>query len=268
MKQLAIVNPFNAPVYHKEHVSSTMDISRDLASNGEPHGTVITVDYQETGRGRTKGRLWEMEKGSNLPFTILLRYPCLESIPAALTLRTGLAVALAVEDFIPFLAGRIVIKWPNDILIKCKGNDEMAHSALKAAGILVEAEDGNVHIGVGINISQNHFPPHLRDKATSISMAAGTAGITGSERFSLLEIILFRLHNEFGKTDSSGSDWKKNIEKRLYKNGEQVYFSDGMADSGTLVTGIIAGIGESGELLIVPNGESKVRSFITGELYL
>ena len=50
MQQLAINNPFNAPVYHEETVSSTMDISRKLAVDGEPHGTVIAADFQEAGK--------------------------------------------------------------------------------------------------------------------------------------------------------------------------------------------------------------------------
>jgi len=254
MTTLKIRNAFNAPVYREETVSSTMDVSHRLASLGEPHGTVIVADFQETGRGRGQDRSWQMNRGENLPFTLLLRYPRIEDIPPALTLRVGLAVSLAIEDFAPSLFSKVKVKWPNDIMIDDKKN----------VGILCEADGGNVHAGIGINVAQKTFPAHLREKATSIALASG-ADIAGEERFILLEKILARLFNEFNEPENS-ADWKPRLEQRLYKNGEQVVFFEGEADSGKETKGIIAGIGESGELLITPDGKTHPRSFITGEL--
>jgi len=254
MTTLKIRNPFNAPVYHEETVSSTMDVSRKLASSGEPHGTVITADFQETGRGRGQDRSWLMNRGENLPFTILLRYPRVEDIPSALTLRVGLAVSLAIEDFAPSLLSKVKVKWPNDIMIDGKKN----------VGILCEADGGNVHIGIGINVAQKEFSAHLREKATSIALSSGT-DIAGEDRFILLEKILARLFDEFDATRNA-ADWKPRLEQRLFKNGEKVVFVEGEADSGNEINGIIAGIGESGELLITPDGETQPRSFVTGEL--
>ncbi|MCL2758586.1 MAG: biotin--[acetyl-CoA-carboxylase] ligase, partial [Treponema sp.] len=146
MNLLKVRNPFNAPVYHMETVTSTMDISRQLAAEGASHGTVITADFQEAGRGRGcdqgQGRVWEMERGVNLPFTILLQFKHIDDIPPALTLRTGFAISLAIEDFASSLKESVKVKWPNDIMI---GNK-------KAVGILCEADGKNVHIGVGINV--------------------------------------------------------------------------------------------------------------------
>jgi hypothetical protein len=73
MKPLDVLNPFGAPVYHEETVSSTMDAARALKKSGAPHGTVITADFQESGRGRMN-RLWKMDRGSNLIFTIILNF--------------------------------------------------------------------------------------------------------------------------------------------------------------------------------------------------
>jgi len=247
---LDIPNPFNAPVYHEETTVSTMDISRRLAAMGESHGTVIMADYQTAGRGRGKERSWNMDRKLNLPFTILLCYPAIEAIPAALTLRTGLAAALAIEDFAPLLCGAVKIKWPNDIMI----------GGGKAAGILAQADEGNVHVGIGINVGQKEFSDVLKNKATSIGLALGR-DIACEERFSLLEKILFRLHCEL---ETSGTGWISRLEQRLYKKGEQVSFMEGAADSGKIVTGRLAGIGTKGELLI--EGESGTRAFIAGEL--
>ena len=252
MKVLRIHNPFNSPVYHEETVTSTMDVSRKLAADGEGHGTVITADFQEAGRGRVRGRLWQMERGQNLSFTILLRYSGIDKIPEALTLRAGLAAALVIEDLIPSLNGKVFIKWPNDIMISGK----------KAAGILCEADGGNVHLGIGINVMQTEFPAPLREKATSLFLEAQSE-VSGIRNF-LLEGMLGQLFNEL--ENSSNTDWIEQLAHRLYKKGEQVVFIDGAADSGKKIKGQLAGITKNGELLIIPDGETCARSFITGEL--
>ena len=256
MQRLSVSNPFNAPVYHEDTVDSTMEVSRGLARNGEPHGTVIAADFQSAGRGRLRERAWHTEKGVNLAFTILLRFAGIENIPPALSLRTGLAVSLAIEDFAPALAGSVLIKWPNDVLIG-------KAAAQKTAGILVEADGGNVHIGIGVNAGQKQFPDFLRGKATSISLAAGRE-IADGERYALLEKILIRLQAEI----MGGDGWRERIEARLYQRGRPVCFAEGAADSGKTVTGILSGIGPGGELLLIPDGGGETRSFTTGELRL
>ncbi len=265
MTRLKINNPFNAPVYFEETVSSTMEVSRQLADAGEPHGAVITADFQEAGRGRIRSRSWNTEEKKSLLFTILLRYANIEEIPSALSLRTGLAVSLAVEDFAPALLGSVKVKWPNDVLIGSK----------KVSGILCEADGGNVHIGIGINVAQTEFPAPLSEKATSIAFAANQAQ---EDRFALLEKVIGRLFAELKtapnlqsaqtEAQSNYQTWKKRLEKRLYKKGEQVIFYEGAADSGKKIEGRISGIGDDGELLIIPTGETEPRPFFTGELRL
>jgi BirA family biotin operon repressor/biotin-[acetyl-CoA-carboxylase] ligase len=290
MKQLPVPNPFNAPVYHEETVTSTMEVSRILARQGEAHGTVIVADFQEAGRGRISKRLWDMERESGLPFTILLRYPRIEDIPPAITLRTGLAVSLAIEEFAPALSTRVMIKWPNDIILAPDNPDATGTVyAKKAVGILAEADGGNVHIGIGMNVSQKKFPDHLHNKATSIYLAvnhtpcntyqnmgknmANLPSENGEGRFMLLEKILAHLYAELtpAGNGSQSEDWKSRIEARLYKKGEQVNFAESAADSGIIVSGILAGIGDGGELLIAVSGktgETTIQSFTTGELLL
>jgi BirA family biotin operon repressor/biotin-[acetyl-CoA-carboxylase] ligase len=261
VRPLDIHNPFNAVVYHEETVDSTMEVSRSLALNGAPHGTVIAADFQEAGRGRIPARRWEMEREQALAFTVLLRFT--GGMPSALTLRTGLAAALAIEDFAPTLAGKALIKWPNDILfLDDKRCASAAPCALKAAGILTEAQSGIAYIGIGVNFSQKRMPAFLRDKATSLSLASGQEYKAG-DRFILLEKILFRLRDEI-----DAADWRERVQARLYKKGEQICFAKGAADSGNLVSGTLAGIGPEGELLITPIGETKPLAFTAGELQI
>ncbi|MDR2942213.1 MAG: biotin--[acetyl-CoA-carboxylase] ligase [Treponema sp.] len=261
MTILKIKNSFNAPVYYEETVSSTMDVSRKLARENLPHGSVILADFQSAGRGRKDERRWEMKRGENLSFTVLLRYSCIEKIPSAITLRAGLAVCLAIEDFAPCLQSSCLVKWPNDILIKSASGEDYK----KAVGILCEAEGGNVHLGIGVNTAQKEFPFHLLEKATSIALSA-QRDISQDERFALLENILSRLCSELETAD--GETWKPRLEDRLYKKGEQVSFIEGVADSGKEIRGCLTGITNAGELLIVPDGEEQARSFITGELVM
>jgi BirA family transcriptional regulator, biotin operon repressor / biotin---[acetyl-CoA-carboxylase] ligase len=259
MTVLKLCNPFNAPVYREETVSSTMDVSRKLAHENAQNGTVILADFQEAGRGRIQDRKWEMERGANLSFTILLKFPGIEKIPPALTLRAGLAVCLAIEDFAPCLKGLCLVKWPNDILIKPVNGGGYK----KAVGILCEADSGNVHLGIGINTSQKEFSPHLRDKAVSVALAAGL-DMSREENYVLLEKILSRLYSELEA--GNANNWRPRLEQKLYKKNKQVLFIEGIAGSGKEIKGRLAGINESGELLIIPEGETQVRSFITGEL--
>ena len=253
MQALEVKNPFNAPVYHEETVFSTFDLARSLAAGNERHGTVITTDFQEAGRGR-QNRSWAAEHGKNLMFTILLRYGDISSIPKALTLKTGLAVSLAVEDFVPPLAGQVQVKWPNDIMLCSR----------KIAGILTEGDGGNVYIGVGVNVAQRVFPEEYRAKAGSLVHVC--PDLDGNARFILLEKILSRLYGEIEAGLQLGEAWRECLLKRLYKMGEVVVFADGAAGSDCLVEGVLSGIGPGGELLIVPNGEKVERAFFTGEL--
>jgi len=254
MKNLEIKNPFNAPVYYEDTVTSTMEISRLLAEKNEPHGTVIAAGFQEKGRGRVQGRTWQMERDLNLPFTILLRYPRIEEIPMVLTLRAGLSVALAVTDFAPELESRVKVKWPNDVMLDSK----------KTSGILCEADGGIVHAGIGINFAQKKFPSSLKQKAASIALAVNR-NIAQSERFCLLEMILARLYNEL-EIMKNNDYWKNALEIRLFKMNEKVVFFEGAAGSGRKISGVLSGIGEAGEILIKPEGKNETLSFFCGEL--
>jgi BirA family biotin operon repressor/biotin-[acetyl-CoA-carboxylase] ligase len=168
----------------------------------------------------------------------------------------------------------------------------------KAVGILTETDGKTVYIGIGVNVAQTEFPEALRAKATSILLArqarlsrpsgadpiAALASDTfpdtalspdaalspnavpysnaAETRFVLLETILARLHQEL----SFGEPWRPRLEDQLYMKGRPVRFIAGGADSGRLVEGTLAGIGEGGEILIIPEGQPQAYAYVTGEL--
>jgi BirA family biotin operon repressor/biotin-[acetyl-CoA-carboxylase] ligase len=270
MRRLDMENPFGAPVYSKAVVSSTMDEARLLAEGGAPHGTVITAGFQEKGRG-SRNRPWNAGSG-NLFFTILLRYQGFGSIPPALTLRAGLAVALAVEDTAAVnaessgtgLQGPVLVKWPNDVMIPLDG------AYKKTAGILAEGNGTAVFIGVGVNVGQIDFPPELRDRAGSLALAFGS--LFSETPVMVLKRILARFHEEI-ETPENLSSWRERLTRRLYKKGEPVRFTSGAADKLQTVEGILGGIGPSGEIIITAGSlpresgfPGREQSFAAGEL--
>jgi BirA family biotin operon repressor/biotin-[acetyl-CoA-carboxylase] ligase len=145
---------------HLATCGSTNDEAARLAAGGAAHGTVVTADAQDAGRGRL-GRAWHSPPGENLYLSCILR-PALEPARAtAITLAAGLAVADAVER-----AGvQAALKWPNDVLA----------AGRKLAGILTEMstrghEVQHIVVGIGVNLGSRSFPPELEGKATSLAL--------------------------------------------------------------------------------------------------
>jgi BirA family biotin operon repressor/biotin-[acetyl-CoA-carboxylase] ligase len=238
--------------------------ARTLAARGEPHGSVVVAGVQDAGRGRTADRVWKAEKDQSLLFTILLRYPGETSFPPGITLRTGLALSLAIEDFASPLKGLVQVKWPNDVMIPLPGPGSNAFG--KAAGILTEGDGENVYIGIGVNVSQTEFPGDIRNKAASIALALGNAAPVPAARFRLLEAFLNRLHAELKEPSPRNGNWRERLEERLYMKGRHIRFIPGAAGSGKAAEGVLRGIGPGGELLIQGRAGTEPEAFVTGEL--
>jgi BirA family biotin operon repressor/biotin-[acetyl-CoA-carboxylase] ligase len=255
MTELSLNNPFSAPVFYLETTASTMLDARDMAGRGASHGTAILADFQEAGRGRGENRRWKAEKGQNLLFTLLLRYPGVASIPPALTLRAGLALSQAVEHIAPALRGSLRVKWPNDVMLPIGG------AYRKTAGILAEADGTCVYLGVGVNVCQTLFPEDIRNKAGSIALALGPAALPDNARFCLLEAFLSRLH---AGIEGPAVPWREQLEERLYLKGSRARFIPGAAGAGRVAEGRICGVGAGGELLL--QTEDGVEAFAAGEL--
>jgi BirA family biotin operon repressor/biotin-[acetyl-CoA-carboxylase] ligase len=265
METLSAVNPFGGPVYYRDSVASTMDEARILEGRGAPHGTVISAGFQERGRG-SRGRKWDADGGKNLFCTILLRYGGFDDVPRCLALRTGLALSLAVEDVAGDMGVRLrhplLVKWPNDVMIPCAvpGGCLGAFRYKKTAGILIEGNGTAVFTGVGVNVGQREFPEELRERAGSLSLALGP--LPPSAPLLMLEKLLSRLYGEI-EAPRRAPSWLERLDGRLYKKGEPVRFRPGAA-AAAAVEGILAGVGENGEILIRAKGGTE--AFVSGEL--
>jgi len=163
---------FGSPVRRVASCEST----QLLLGPDDPEGAVAVADVQTAGRGRL-GRVWTAPPGTALLCSTLLRPPAGSRI-AQLSLVGGLAAAQAVEAAL----GRAVqLKWPNDVLV----------SSCKVAGVLAEARDGVVVLGIGLNVNQTaaELPADARIEAASLRTIDGAE----RDRDVLLTELLVRL---------------------------------------------------------------------------
>jgi BirA family biotin operon repressor/biotin-[acetyl-CoA-carboxylase] ligase len=106
------------------------------------HGDVFVTEFQSAGRGRLD-RTFEATESSALLFSLYLEPKPDKLEWSAIPLLTGLSLVNALKS----LDGKVAtsLKWPNDLLIGDK----------KVAGILVEARDSGVVVGIGLNVDMN-----------------------------------------------------------------------------------------------------------------
>ena len=126
---------FGRPYVYAEECAST----QRLLSPDAPEGAVAVTEHQTEGRGRL-GRVWHDDPGGSLLFSLCLRPPLPQALWPGFTAVAGEAAADAIEA----LTGRRPeIKPPNDLLLDGR----------KLAGILAEASEGRIVLGLGVNVA-------------------------------------------------------------------------------------------------------------------
>ena len=152
-----------------DDVDSTNMEARRRAEAGEVGPLWITATRQTAGYGR-RDRSWDSGDG-NLAATLLLRPDAPPAAAAQLSFAAALAVADLAAHFAPQAAIRV--KWPNDVLV----------SGRKLSGILLEAGQGWLAIGIGINLAAH--PTETEFPATSLA-ALGIAPPTPDAALTVL----------------------------------------------------------------------------------
>ncbi|WP_426514540.1 biotin--[acetyl-CoA-carboxylase] ligase [Dactylosporangium sp. McL0621] len=171
-----------------EETGSTNADAAAAAREGAAEGLVIVAERQTAGRGRL-GRQWQSPPRAGLALSVLLR----PDVPPArlgwLPLLAGVALAEAVRRVARVDA---YLKWPNDLLLK---------GDRKTAGILAEAADGAVVLGIGLNVTlrEDELP---RPDATSLALG----GAAATDRDPLLRALLRAVAEWYGRYAEHGGD--------------------------------------------------------------
>jgi BirA family transcriptional regulator, biotin operon repressor / biotin---[acetyl-CoA-carboxylase] ligase len=152
-------------IYLKSVDSTNSYATEMLRQNNIPEGSLIYTFNQTNGRGQ-RGNQWESEPNKNVALSLVLHPTFIDADKQYLLIKI---ISLAVADLLADIlfqvekAGRIKIKWPNDIYIDDK----------KIGGILIENiwRDNKLQssvVGIGININQTHFVS--TNKSTSLAL--------------------------------------------------------------------------------------------------
>ncbi|MDP8984031.1 MAG: biotin--[acetyl-CoA-carboxylase] ligase [Pseudomonadota bacterium] len=138
--------------------------SRLLAAAPPPfgHADVMLSELQHAGRG-SRGRRWIAPFGGSIALSMGWSFAGLPQGSSALTLCAGVAVARAL---VRAGAGRIGLKWPNDIWLDGR----------KVGGVLTEMRGdaaGPVHVVIGTGINVSLVPAaRVRIEASGVRVAA------------------------------------------------------------------------------------------------
>lgn len=147
----------NFTILEFDSIDSTNTEGLKQAQEGADEGLCIVARRQTAGRGR-HGRTWASPPDAGLYASIVLRPKLEQRYMSLITLMTGVAVHAALSD----LGVEPDIKWVNDVLAGGK----------KISGILAEATETKlglaVVVGIGINLKSSHFPPEIKETATSL----------------------------------------------------------------------------------------------------
>ncbi len=172
-----------------EETSSTNDLAKEYAKNGEKEGTVVVAEHQTKGKGRL-GRSFFSPQGAGLYMSVILR-PVAEKNSLLITSFASVAVCRATQKLCGVAPK---IKWVNDVYLNGK----------KVCGILTESlmSEGKAEyiiLGIGINVNGAEFPEDIKDIATSIEKET----LKKQDKKALLREILKEL-DELYKTYDNG----------------------------------------------------------------
>lgn len=234
---------FGAPEWADEIGSTNDALKQRLASDAPPaSGTVLAARRQTKGKGRL-GNVWHSAKAGDLTFSFVWRGRA--SLETAGTL--SLACGLAVRDFLAGLGVDAACKWPNDVFV----------GGAKICGIILEGgTDGDglaLVAGIGVNIArQPELDETIGRPATSVEACLGRA----EDPEALLPLLLGCLEERINAWQVGGfAALRRDMEQALWGWGRAV---KARTPAGTL-DGIVAGLGDGGELLVEKSGGEIIR---------
>jgi len=235
-------------------VPSTNTLAMQSAAQGAVSGTVFIADEQTAGRGRG-GHDWHSPAGSGLYLSTIL----LPKLSAERTLLLSLAAGLAVQTAIQLICHIAVdLRWPNDIMLGVR----------KLGGILTEttmessasgvARVKHAVIGIGINVSQESFPPELAAEATSLRIETGREW----PRLELAAALLQSLHREVAALESGAATAAQELMHRFSERSTYVQDARIHVEEAGGYTGVTCGLDECGFLQV--KTEKGMKTVLSG----
>ena len=168
---------FGRPYTYLESTAST----QLLLEPDAPEGALVVTGEQTAGRGRL-GRPWLALPGTSLLCSLQL-VPVVS--PERLPELTGVAARACAETIGAVTGLEPELKFPNDVLVDGR----------KVAGILAEARESRVVLGIGINVNVagDDLPTEVDRPATSLLVETGRE----LDRGELLVELLIRLETGY-----------------------------------------------------------------------
>lgn len=238
------------PGIKRQHFKKIESTHSHLMRSGNelPEGTLITADFQESGRGRSM-REWKASPGSSLLASLLLK----PNIPPANVPQLTHVITLACVRALIGEGLDVAIRWPNDIIC----NDKKVAGILAEASITGDRVDYAV-ISFGINLNQTTDEMETIERpATSCAIEAGRT-LDADE---VLDSIVNELKTLYSEYVTSGfKALKKDWESLNYLRGRAITVDLGS----NTVSGKMLGVDDTGALEI--ETEDGKRTFSSGEV--
>ena len=243
---------FSPHIHYHASIDSTNALAKSLAGQAAPEGTLVVVEEQTAGRGRS-GKSWVSPAGANLLFSLLVRPPMEGDRVFVLTMVLALAGLKAVKKVTGVSA---LIKWPNDLYVGMR----------KLAGILTEFSVTGKKVdwavlGMGINVGWHPDEPE-RGAAAATSLLEET-GQRVSRNELLIEILTgfeaFYRELAAGSMKALYEVWNRNC---LVLGKAVVVTSDRERIEGRALR-----IDDCGAL-IIEDAEGNQRRIVTGDVSL
>ena len=247
------------PLYLCGTVESVLDLAHAFVTEHcLPVWGGVLADSQRAGRGQLR-RQWSSPPGNiyaalRLPLTKLFT-----SSAAPLVVGALLVDAFALQGI------RLLLKWPNDLLLyRASGNGARQGCAVgKAGGVLLEERAGALIAGIGINVASAPSCEHIRTGGLSAACLNDLSHIHIRSKDALLGfwsclVESFILCYHQWDTLENGA-WLARAERHLVWKDGQVLLDDGDLHQGKLL-----GLTASGGVRLLCAGVEK--EFLRGNL--
>ena len=241
-------------IWYFDEVSSCLDVARLLVRDGRLSVWDSAIAASQTsGRGQMR-RTWISPRGN---IYASLRLPMSHPFD---TSAAAPAVGLLLTKALRQTGYPVLLKWPNDVVLKTDG------SVFKVGGILLEERSGVLIAGIGINVQSAPPADLLRREAAmpaaSLASSSALRPRACPKPCELWRMLVMRMFSEYNDAKTEfNSAWRREAEAILLWRHEHVEVRDGS----NTVCGVLEGLGSDGGLLLRHDGLNE--EFFGGDLH-